>query len=55
MSEWEKLVAEGQLQIADTSSKKWPVELHLLFEEQIKIWRGFTVRKSDECVHNIYQ
>ncbi len=34
MSEWEKLVTEGQLQIADTSSKKWPVELYLFFEKQ---------------------
>lgn len=36
MSEWEKLVTEGQLQIADTSSKKWPAELHLSFEKQTK-------------------
>lgn len=33
MSEWEKLVSEGQLKIADTSSKKMPVELYLLFEK----------------------
>lgn len=36
MSEWEKLLTESQLQISDTSSKKWPVELYLLFEKQTK-------------------
>lgn len=36
MREWEKLGTEGQLQIADTSSKKRTAELRLLFKKQMK-------------------
>lgn len=34
MSEWEKLVAEGQVQKADTSSEQRPAELHLFLKKQ---------------------
>lgn len=50
MSEWEKLVSEGQLKIADTSSKKMPVELYLLFEKQTESEGAYCTQKMNVCI-----
>lgn len=50
MNEWEKLVTEGQLQIADTSSKKMPAKLYLLFEKQTKPEGAYCTYKMDVCM-----
>ena len=45
MSTWEKPVTEGQLRIADTSSKKMPLELFFFYLKNKLNLKGLTVLK----------